>query len=329
MTNRGVLVTGGAGYIGSHTGRQLADAGYDVVIYDNLSAGHDWAVLAGELVVGDLADRERLERLFRDRRFETVLHFAAHIVVSESVRDPLKYYTNNTRNTLGLLELCAAHDVRRFVFSSTAAVYGEATGLTIDETAPVAPISPYGASKAMSERLLTDLAAASPLDYVILRYFNVAGAAPDGRIGEAHEPETHLIPLVIRAAFGMTPEATIFGDDYPTPDGTCIRDYIHVEDLAAAHIAALRHLEAGGGSQILNCGYGRGASVREVIEAVKRASGNDFPVVVKARRPGDPPRLVADARRIRETLDWTPRHDDLDEIVGSAVEWERCRPKSQ
>jgi UDP-glucose 4-epimerase len=316
------LVTGGAGYIGSHVARQLAEAGHDVVVLDDLSTGHRWAVLHGELVVGDLGDPETLDGLFAAHRFDAVLHFAARIVVPESVRDPLKYFGNNTRNTLGLLERCARDGVERFVFSSTAAVYGIPEGGMADEDAPLAPISPYGASKMMSERMLIDLAAASPLRYAILRYFNVAGADPESRIGQATPGATHLVKVACEAALGRRPAMTVYGDDYDTPDGTCIRDYIHVEDLADAHLRALDHLAGDGPSRILNCGYGRGHSVREVVEAVRRVSGDDFSVEAGPRRPGDPPRLVARSERIRDELGWEPRYDDLDLIVRTALDFE-------
>ncbi len=318
-----VLVTGGAGYIGSHVVRQLGEAGHQVVVYDNLSTGNAWAVLHGELVPGELADRERLGALMAERRFEAVLHFAASIVVPESVADPLKYYGNNTRNTLGLLELIHTHGIPRYVFSSTAAVYGMPDRQAIDEDTALAPINPYGASKMMSERMCMDLAAAGGLDYVILRYFNVAGADPEGRIGQAFPDATHLIKVACEAAVGARPGLSVFGTDYPTADGTCIRDYIHVEDLARAHIMALDHLAAGGPSALLNCGYGHGYSVREVVDTVRRVSGVDFPVTEAGRRPGDPAALVADSRRIRSQLGWAPRFDDLETIVRHALEWER------
>jgi UDP-glucose 4-epimerase len=323
-----VLVTGGAGYIGSHVVSQLDRAGHRVVVYDNLSTGRREAVLAGELVEGDLADRERLNAVFEAGQFDAVMHFAASIVVPESVADPLKYYSNNTRNTLVLLEACARFDVDKLVFSSTAAVYGVPDRNPVDEATPLLPINPYGASKMMSERMLSDLAAVTALRYVILRYFNVAGADPQGRIGQSTPDATHLIKVASEAAVGLRPGLTVFGTDYPTEDGTCIRDYIHVDDLAQAHIDALAYLDRDGESRIMNCGYGHGSSVLDVINAVKRISGVDFPVKLDARRPGDPPALTADSRLIREVLGWTPRHDDLDFIVRTALDWERKRAGS-
>jgi UDP-glucose 4-epimerase len=318
-----VLVTGGAGYIGSHVVAQLVEAGHRVVVYDNLSTGFPWAVLGGELVVGDLADRARLAELFRAHKFESVLHFAAHIIVPESVEKPLKYYGNNTRNTLGLLEACAEFGVKNFVFSSTAAVYGIPKTMPINEETPLQPINPYGASKMMSERMLVDLAAASSLRYVILRYFNVAGADETGRIGQATAEATHLIKVACQVAAGLRPALTIFGADYPTPDGTCIRDYVHVVDLARAHLDALAYLSDGGASAILNCGYQRGTSVKEIVDVVRKVSGAPLTVHVGDRRPGDPPELVAGNGRIKATLGWRPRLDDLERIVSTAWEWER------
>ena len=317
-----VLVTGGAGYIGSHVVRQLGEAGHQVVVYDNLSTGHDWAVLDGELVVGDLSDTERLEAVFASHRFDAVMHFAAHIVVPESVREPLRYYANNTGNVLGLLELVERYGVPRFVFSSTAAVYGMPATELVDEQAPLAPINPYGASKMMSERLLRDLAAASSLRYVILRYFNVAGADPMARIGQATPEATHLIKVACEAALGKRESVSVFGSDYATRDGTGVRDYIHVEDLARAHLAALEYLGDGGPSEVLNCGYGHGYSVREVLAAVQRVAGTGLEIREAERRPGDPATLVADSRRIREVLRWSPEWDDLETIVRHALAWE-------
>jgi UDP-glucose 4-epimerase len=318
-----VLVTGGAGYIGSHVARQLREAGHAVVVYDNLSTGHRRAVGDAELVAADLADRARLRATLAEGAFDAVLHFAGNIWVAESVADPAKYYANNTANALQLFELCARHGVPRVVFSSTAAVYGMPAEMPIPETTPLAPINPYGASKMMAERILMDIAAASGLTYTILRYFNVAGAEPLGRLGEATPDNTHLIKVACEAALGRRPGMRINGTDYPTPDGTCIRDYIHVEDLAAAHLDALRHLCAGGASTVLNCGYGRGFSVREVLDTVRRVTGIELPLTVGPRRPGDPPVLIADATRIREVLGWRPRYDDLEVIVRTAWVWEQ------
>lgn len=318
-----VLVTGGAGYIGSHVVRQLGEAGHDIVVYDNLSTGYRWAVTYGELVVGDVGDEQALRQLFEAHDFEAVLHFAANIVVPESVADPLKYYGNNTRNTLNLLKVIDRFQVPYLVFSSTAAVYGMPDQAMIDEESPLMPINPYGASKMMSERMITDLSLASGLKHVILRYFNVAGADPEGRIGQATPEATHLIKVACECATGQRDGMQIFGTDYDTRDGTCIRDYIHVEDLAKAHVMALEYMAGGGQSRILNCGYGRGFTVREVIEAVKRKAESDFPVTETDRRPGDPAALMADNGRIRETLEWRPDFDDLDQIVATALAWER------
>lgn len=318
-----VFVTGGAGYIGSHVVQQLGSAGHEVIVYDDLSTGNAWAVLGADLVAADLGDTVRLKSVFEAHRFDAVLHFAASIVVSESVSEPLQYYTNNTRNTLDLLTLVDLFEVPYFVFSSTAAVYGMPETIPVDEDAPLAPINPYGASKMMSERILQDLSAASALRYVSLRYFNVAGADPEGRIGQASPQETHLIKLACQAAVGHRDKLSLYGTDYPTPDGTCIRDYLHVEDLAKAHVMALDYLAGGGESRALNCGYGHGCSVREVVDAVKRVSGVDFPVEEAGRRAGDPPQLVADNSRIRDVLGWTADYDDLETIVRHAYEWER------
>ncbi|MEE3169616.1 MAG: UDP-glucose 4-epimerase GalE [Pseudomonadota bacterium] len=324
-----VLVTGGAGYIGSHVVRQLGEAGHDIVVFDNLSTGYRWAVTAGELVVGDLADESALEALFSRHQFEAVLHFAANIVVPESVANPLKYYGNNTRNTLNLLKAVQAHGVPYMVFSSTAAVYGMPEQTVLTEDLPLAPINPYGASKMMSERMIMDLAAASGLNYVILRYFNVAGANPDGLLGQATPEATHLIKVACECVTGQREGMSVFGTDYDTRDGTCIRDYIHVEDLAKAHVMALDYMAEGGSSKVLNCGYGRGFTVREVIDVVKRKSGVDFPVTETARRAGDPEALMADNTRIRETLGWAPDYDDLDTIVGTALAWEALWQKKK
>lgn len=319
-----LMVTGGAGYIGSHVVRQLSAAGHAVVVYDNLSAGHRDAVLDAELVVGDLADTPRLDGVLA-RGFDAVLHFAASLDVAESMREPLAYFTNNTANSLRLFNACRRHGVGQVVCSSTAAVYGEPEQTPIPEDAPTRPVNPYGQSKLMTEQALRETARTGQLRHVILRYFNAAGASPDARIGEAHEPETHLIPLALQVAAGQRAELMLYGTDYPTPDGSCLRDYIHVEDLASAHLAALDHLTAGGESLTLNCGYGHGYSVREVIAAVERVTGRRLPVREMPRRPGDAAELVAAVGRIRERLGWTPRHDDLDRIVADAWRWEQAR----
>lgn len=291
--------------------------------YDNLSTGHRWAVLYGELVEADLGQQKRLEEVFQAFRPEAVMHFAASVVVPESLKQPLRYYRNNVENAFKLLEVCVHFGVRAFVFSSSAAVYGVPDKVPVKEDAPLRPINPYGGSKVMVERALEDCSKAYGMPYVSLRYFNVAGADPEARIGQACREPTHLISRALRAAAGRLPRIEIYGTDYPTPDGTCIRDYIHVEDLAEAHLLSLQHLLDGGGSRIYNCGYGRGYSVREVIEQVKRVTGVDFSVVEGARRPGDPPELVADPSRIKTELGWSPRYEDLGSIIETAWRWER------
>lgn len=318
-----ILVTGGAGYIGSHVVRQLGEAGHRVVVLDNLSKGFRQAVLYGELVEGDTGDAALVSRVLADHDIEAVMHFAAFTIVPESVSDPLKYYGNNTCNTRSLLECCQRHGVRHFIFSSTAAVYGIPQTIPVTEDAPLAPINPYGGSKLMSEAMLRDLCAAGDMTHVALRYFNVAGSDPEGRIGQSTPEATLLIKVACEAAVGKRPGVSVFGTDYPTADGTGIRDYIHVEDLADAHLKALDYLHRGGDSVTLNCGYGHGFSVREVLDAVARA--NDAPIDAREepRRAGDPPALVADASRIRERLGWTPRFDDLDVIVRTSLAWER------
>jgi UDP-glucose 4-epimerase len=317
-----ILITGGAGYIGSHVVRQLLERGERVVVLDNLSTGYRSAVLGAPLIVGDTGDREAVAGVLRDHGIETVMHFAAHTVVPESVSNPLKYYGNNTAATRNLLECCDRAGIEHFVFSSTAAVYGiPEEGLAREET-PTAPINPYGLSKLMSEWMLRDLAAASALRYVALRYFNVAGSDPGGRIGHTAPQATLLVKVACQQAAGVRPSVSIFGTDYPTEDGTGVRDYIHVEDLAGAHLRALDYLREGGSSATLNCGYGHGYSVREVLRMVERVHGRSLNVIEQARRAGDPPSLVAHAERIRAVLGWTPRFDDLETIVRTQLEWE-------
>jgi UDP-glucose 4-epimerase len=323
MKNRKILVTGGAGYIGSHVVRQLGAAGESVISLDNLSTGFDAAITAGELIVGDTGDAELLEKIFSAHDIDSVMHFAAHTVVPESVADPLKYYRNNTASSRTLLEASANHGVKNFVFSSTAAVYGIPEGGKAAEDSPASPINPYGTSKLMTEWMLRDLAAAGGPAYVALRYFNVAGCEPTGTIGQSTPKATLLVKVACEAATGRRPGVSIFGTDYPTPDGTGLRDYIHVEDLATAHLDALTYLRHGGESRVLNCGYGHGYSVREVIAAVERASGAPLNIIEEPRRAGDPPELVAVAERVREVLGWTPQFDDLDTIVRTSLAWER------
>jgi len=319
-----ILVTGGAGYIGSHTTLALNKAGYEVVVYDNLSTGKAEAVLPpARLVVGDLAQTEALDRLMAKEKFSAVLHFAGSIVVPESVENPLKYYMNNTGNTTELIRLAVKNAIPRFIFSSTAAVYGMPDTAAVTEDSPTKPINPYGRSKLMSEWVIEDTAAAHPdFSFVILRYFNVAGADPKGRIGQSTPDATHLIKVASQAALGRRDALHIFGTDYDTPDGTCIRDYIHVTDLAAAHVLALGHLEAGNPAGIFNCGYGHGYSVRDIVSAVKKASKVDFPVIESPRRAGDPPALISDPTRIRATMNWKPAYDDIQAIALSAYRWE-------
>jgi len=319
---RRVLVVGGAGYIGSHMVKLLCQRGCEVTVLDDLSAGYRDAVVGGQLVEGDLGDLALLERVFQDRRPEGVLHFASHIQVGESVREPARYYRNNVFKTQGLLDALVAHQVRGFIFSSTAAIFGEPLQSPIDETHPKNPINPYGRSKWMVEQMLRDYDVAYGLKSVCLRYFNAAGADPDGELGERHEPETHLIPLVLRVAAGRQPSITVFGIDYDTPDGTCIRDYIHVTDLCEAHWLALQQLWVGGASAAYNLGNGNGFSVREVIEAAHAVTGRVIPVQYGPRRPGDPARLVADARRVQAELGWTPRYADLATLIGHTWRWE-------
>lgn len=318
-----ILVTGGAGYIGSHAVKTLGEKGYDVLTYDNLSYGHADAVLYGELVVGDLSDRGKLEDVFKTFNPEAVMHFAAYIVVPESVREPVRYYRNNFCNALNLIDVCLEFNINNFVFSSTAAVYGIPEKIPVDEKAPFDPINPYGRSKVMVEHALSDIAATSDFRYVSLRYFNVSGADSEARIGQKREDATHLITLAVRTALGKRPYLEIFGTDYPTPDGTGVRDYIHVDDLSDAHLIAFRYLMDGGKSDIFNCGYGHGYSVREVIDATKKVTGMEFKVMETGRRKGDPPELVADSTKLREMLGWKPKYNDLDYIIKTAFEWEK------
>ncbi len=322
MSHGTLLLTGGAGYIGSHVLLQLRARGEQVIVVDNLSRGFRQAVLDAPLVVADVGDRRAMLEVIREHGVQTVLHFAAHTIVPESVREPLKYYGNNTCATRSLLECCLSSGVRHFVFSSTAAVYGTPPGGEAEETTPTAPINPYGTSKLMSEWMLRDAAAASEMRYVALRYFNVAGSDTSGRIGQSTPQATLLIKVACEAAAGKRPHVSIFGTDYATPDGTGIRDYIHVEDLARAHLDALDYLRRGGGSTVLNCGYGHGYSVREVLQSVERVCGRRLMIREEPRREGDPAVLVARARRIRESLGWLPRLDDLDAIVRSSLAWE-------
>jgi UDP-glucose 4-epimerase len=318
-----ILVTGGAGYIGSHMVHELVDANRRVVVLDNLVTGFDWAVPAEvPLIVGDTGDQDLVARIIGEHRISAIIHFAASVVVPDSVADPLGYYRNNTANTRALIEAAVKGGVERFIFSSTAAVYGNPERAPVDEDAPVSPMSPYGSSKLMSEIMLRDAGKAHGLGYVILRYFNVAGADPLLRTGQSTRGATHLIKVAAEAAVGLRPRIEVFGTDYPTADGTCVRDYIHVSDLVRAHSDALRHLGAGGASVTLNCGYGRGFSVLEVIDTVKTISGRDFPVDLAPRRPGDPARIVASSDRARAILGWRPRLDDLPTIVRHALAWQ-------
>jgi UDP-glucose 4-epimerase len=323
MSNNKILVTGGAGYIGSHVVRQLGARGEQVITLDNLSTGFERAVTAGELIVGDTGDAALLEDIFARNEIDTIMHFAAHTIVPESVSDPLKYYRNNTSNSRTLLEAANRHGVQHIVFSSTAAVYGIPEGGRAAEDTPTQPINPYGTSKLMTEWMLRDLAFAGGPSYVALRYFNVAGCEPSGTIGQSTPKATLLVKVACEAATGKRDKVSIFGTDFPTPDGTGLRDYIHVEDLATAHLDALTYLRDGGDSTVLNCGYGKGYSVREVLSAVEAANESPLVISEEARRAGDPPELVAVADKVREVLGWTPQFDNLDTIVRTALAWER------
>ena len=318
-----ILVIGGAGYIGSHMVWQLGQMGAKVAVLDDLSSGHRDAVIGAELIQGSLANEPLLDLVLAKGRFDAVMHFASFIQVGESVRDPAKYYRNNVANTLNLIEAMQRHGVKRFVFSSTAAVYGNPAYVPIDEAHPQQPINPYGRSKLMIEQVLADFAQAYGLQSVCLRYFNAAGAHPEALLGERHDPETHLIPLVLQAASGRLPHITVYGRDYDTPDGTCIRDYIHVMDLAQAHWRALSYLMKGGSSAVFNLGNGQGFSVQEVIEMARQVSGRAIAVQEGERRAGDPPLLVADARLAREALGWQPQYAELETIVRHAWAWEQ------
>ena len=320
-----VLVTGGAGYIGSHMVLALLDAGEEVVVVDNLSTGFDWALPPeARLYVGDMGDEDLVGRVLREHRVDAIAHFAAKIVVPDSVADPLGYYLNNTVKSRALIEAAVRGGVERFIFSSTAAVYGDVDTKPVGEDRAPGPVSPYGRSKLMTEWMLADAGRAHGLRHVILRYFNVAGADPGGRSGQSSANATHLIKVAAQTALGKRSHLDIFGTDYPTPDGSCVRDYIQVTDLATAHMDALGHLRGGGESLTLNCGYGRGYSVLEVVDVVRRVSGVNFEVRLSPRRPGDPAAIVAKADRIRDKLRWTPRHDDLAAIVDQALRWEKA-----
>ena len=323
MSSNAILVTGGAGYIGSHTVRQLGERGERVLTLDNLSKGFRDAVLYGDFVEGDTADKDLVSKLLHDYDVDTVIHFAAHTIVPESVADPLKYYRNNTCASRNLLECCVEAGVKHVVFSSTAAVYGTPESEQCWEDTPTQPINPYGMSKLMTEHMLRDLGAASDLRSVILRYFNVAGSDPEGRIGQSTPGATLLMKVAAEQAVGKREAIYVFGTDYPTPDGTGVRDYIHVEDLANAHLKALDYLRAGGDSQILNCGYGHGYSVREVLDTVQKVNGAPLNVIEEGRRAGDPPALIAGADKVRKVLGWEPRYDNLEEIARSSLNWER------
>ncbi|MDX1697779.1 MAG: UDP-glucose 4-epimerase GalE [Thiohalobacterales bacterium] len=323
MSKPAILVIGGAGYIGSHMVLDLLRAGYPVVVLDNLSRGHRALVPGGEFIEGDMGDAETLRQLFAEHPVQAVMHFAAHSLVGESVEQPLVYYRNNVANTVTLLEEMGRAGIPHFIFSSTAAVYGEPVKTPIAEDHPCAPTNPYGATKLAVERMLADVSAAGGLTWSILRYFNAAGADRSGKVGERHQPETHLIPLVLQVATGERELIRMFGDDYPTPDGTCVRDYVHVSDLTRAHLLALEHLLGGGGNTTYNLGNSTGYSVREIIEAAREITGHAIPAEVAPRRPGDPAVLIADSASIRQELGWQPAYEDVREIIRSAWAWHR------
>jgi UDP-glucose-4-epimerase GalE len=316
-----ILVTGGCGYIGSHTCKLLARRGFTPVVFDNLSTGNSWAARWGQFVLGDLRDRTAVRSALETYKIESVIHFASNALVGESIRNPYEYLHDNVSASITLFEAMSEVGVDRIVFSSSCATYGIPESVPIVEIDPQVPVNPYGESKLFIERALSWYARARGLNWVVLRYFNAAGADKSGEIGECHDPETHLIPLVIQAALGIRPYVELFGTDYPTPDGTCVRDYVHVEDLASAHVRALRYLECGGSNTALNLGTSRGHSVREVIQAVERVSGHCVPVLASPRRPGDPPVLISDARLAQEVLSWRPTYKTLDDIVRTAWNW--------
>lgn len=318
-----ILVVGGAGYIGSHMVKLLLEENENVVVLDDLSSGHRGAILGGEFVQGNFGLEDLLDQIFSQNQFDTVMHFASFIQVGESFRQPAKYYQNNTSNTIALLNAMAKHRVPYFVFSSTAAIFGNPQYMPIDELHPMMPINPYGRSKWMIEQLLPDYEQAYGMKHVALRYFNAAGADPEGKLGERHDPETHLIPLALRAAMGKLSHLTLYGDDYPTPDGTCIRDYVHVSDLCMAHLLAIRHLRNGNDSEAFNLGNGNGYSVREVLNTVKEVTKSHIEIKVAERRAGDPARLVADSSKAKGILKWTPVFDDLKVIISHAYDWEK------
>ncbi|MGB5457351.1 MAG: UDP-glucose 4-epimerase GalE [Gammaproteobacteria bacterium] len=317
-----ILVIGGAGYIGSHMVKQLANAGSEVIILDNLSCGYRDAVKYGEFVEGDLGDPAILDYVFSNYAIDAVMHFAAYIEVGESVREPAKYYRNNVINTAVLLDAMIQHEIEHFIFSSTAAIFGEPEYTPIDEKHSKNPINPYGRTKLMVEQILHDYDQAYGLKSTCLRYFNAAGADPDGELGERHQPETHLIPLILQAASGRREAIRVYGNDYPTPDGTCVRDYIHIDDLCTAHSLALAHMRQTGNSACYNLGNGQGFSVQQVIDATRAVTGRDFKVIQAERRPGDPAVLVADSRLAREALGWQAEHTDLESIIATAWNWE-------
>jgi len=321
--SKAILVTGGAGYIGSHTVKQLGQQGEKIVVLDDLSTGFEESVLFGELVVGKTGDQELVDRVMKEHDIDTVMHFAAHTIVPESVENPLKYYDNNTASTRSLLECSQRNNVKNFIFSSTAATYGIGDGNPCTEESLPSPINPYGMSKLMSEYMLEDLGKACDMRYVILRYFNVAGCDPDGQIGQSTEKATLLIKVAAEVAVGKRSEIYVYGTDYPTQDGTGVRDYIHVSDLAAAHLSALGYLRNGGESTRMNCGYGHGYSVRDVLNMVQQVNGAPITIIEKPRRAGDPPELIANVDKIHKTLDWEPRYDDLEVIVSTAINWEK------